>query len=95
MIGLSPRTRQRWQGPPVSCAITPDATVAPALTLSVPRTPLRGVVGQSRPYNAHTVSEAAAVVALVQSARHADASCRELALALQNGPFPLSNTLTG
>ena len=78
VIGLSPRTLQRWQVPVVSCPITPDATVAPALTLPGRLRP--------RPYNALTASEAATVVALIKSPQHADASCRELALALQYGP---------
>jgi transposase InsO family protein len=90
VIGLSPRTFQRWQDSAVSSPLTPDATVAPALTLPAlaRRTPLRGVVLRPRPYNALTVSEATTVVALIQSPQHADASCRELALALQNSPFP-------
>jgi transposase InsO family protein len=90
VIGLSQRTFQRWQVSTASRPSTPDATVAPALTLPAlaRRTPLRGVVLRPRPYNALTVSEATTVVALIQSAQHADASCRELALALQNGPFP-------
>lgn len=79
VIGLSPRTLQRWQVSAASCPITPDAAT-PALTLPD--------VLRPRPYNALTVSEATAVVALIQSPQHADASCRELALALQNGPFP-------
>jgi hypothetical protein len=79
VIGLSPRTLQRWQVSAASCPITPDAAT-PGLTLPV--------VLRPRPYNALTVSEAAAVVALIWSPQHADASCRELALALQNGPFP-------
>jgi putative transposase len=80
VIGLSPRTLQRWQVSTASGPSTPDATVAPRPTLPV--------VVRPRPYNALTVSEAATVVALIQSPQHADASCRELALALQNGPFP-------
>ena len=43
---------------------------------------------RTRPYNALTAPEAAAVVALIQSPAHADASCRELALALQQSPIP-------
>jgi hypothetical protein len=42
-----------------------------------------------RPYNALTAREAALVVALIQSPLHADASCREPALALEQGPAPL------
>jgi putative transposase len=80
VIGLSPRTLQRWQVPAVSSLATSDAIVASA--------PTWPVVLRTRPYNALTASEAAAVVALIQSPQHADASCRELALALQNGPFP-------
>ncbi len=79
VIGLSPRTFQRWQDAAVSSPLTPAATVAPALTLPV--------VVRPRPYNALTVREAAAVVALIQSPQHADASCRELALALQMALF--------
>jgi putative transposase len=45
-------------------------------------------VARRRPYNALTAGEAARVIALIQSAKHADASCRELALALQNAPEP-------
>jgi len=41
-----------------------------------------------RPPNALTAQEAAAVLALIRSPRHADASCRELALALLEGPEP-------
>jgi putative transposase len=52
---------------------------APALKLAVDPTPIED---RARPHNALTVSEAAAVVALIRSPRHADASCRELALAL-------------
>ena len=43
---------------------------------------------RSRPHNALTASEAATVVALIRSPEHADASCRDLALALQAGPTP-------
>lgn len=74
VIGLSPRTLQRWQAPAPEFAVVPEA--------AVPATP------RPRPCNALTASEAATVVALIQSAKHADASCRELALALENGPFP-------
>jgi len=73
VLGLSPRTVQRWKAPlqPLpSLAVTPPAVM------------------QSRPYNALTTSEAAAVIALIRSPKHADASCRELALALQAGPVP-------
>ena len=75
VIGLSPRTLQRWQAP------APKVAVASKLAAPAPPRP--------RPHNALTASEAATVVALIQSAKHADASCRELALALENGPFPL------
>ena len=44
--------------------------------------PARAVAVRTRPYNALTLSEAAAVVALIRSPQHADASCRELSLAL-------------
>ena len=57
-----------------------------AAPASVPVTPSAGQ--RPRPYNALTACEAAAVVALIQSPRHADASCRELALALLEGPEP-------
>jgi len=43
---------------------------------------------RSRPYDALTASEAATVIALIESPKHADASCRELALAMQAGPTP-------
>ncbi len=70
VLGLSPRTVQRWQagpsGPPASIPL-----------------PVR-----TRPYNALTETEAAAVLALIKSPAHADASCRELALALQQSPIP-------
>ncbi len=74
VIGLSPRTLQRWR--------TPAPKVAGVLEAAMPATP------RPRPHNALTEGEAATVVALIQSAKHADASCRELALALENGPFP-------
>jgi putative transposase len=78
VLGLSPRTVQRWQ----------------ALVQSLPALPAAGLVAalpaviRPRPHNAITASEAAAVIALIQSPQHADASCRELALALQEGPVP-------
>jgi len=79
VLGLSPRTVQRWQAPvqprPVLLA-TEGIAAAPA-------------VMRPRPYNALTASEAAAVIALIQSPKHADASCRELALALQTAPSPI------
>jgi putative transposase len=53
-----------------------------ALPASVP------VAVRTHPYNALTAPEAEAVVALIQSPAHADASCRELALALQQSPIP-------
>jgi len=84
VLGLSPRTVQRWQAPvqplPVLLA-TEGIAAAPA-------------VMRPRPYNALTASEAAAVIALIQPAcagrspKHADASCRELALALRPPPAP-------
>jgi putative transposase len=46
-------------------------------------------VAKPRPYNALTASEAARLLALIRSPKHADASCRELALALQSGPNPV------
>ena len=70
VLGVSPRTVQRWQG-------EPTAPLASA-----------GVSAHIHPYNALTATEAAAVVALIKSPRHADASCRELALALQESPMP-------
>ena len=78
VLGLSPRTAQRWQVPvpPLPALLaTEGVTAAPA-------------VMRPRPYNALTASEAAAVIALIQSPKHADASCRELALALQTAPSP-------
>ena len=74
MTGLSLRTLQRWQAPASEFAVVPEA--------AVPATP------RTRPRNALTATEAATVVALIQSTKHADASCREIALALENGPFP-------
>jgi len=73
VLGLSPRSVQRWKAP-----------VQPLPTLAA--TP--PAVMQSRPYNALTASEAATVIALIRSPKHADASCRDLALALQAGPTP-------
>jgi len=70
VLGLSPRTPQRWNAAPPSAPAHPPA------------------LRRSRPYNALTASEAAAVVALIRSPGHVDASCRELALALQAGPEP-------
>ena len=72
VLSLSPRTVQRWKAP-----ATPTARETEAPT-----------VARRRPYSALTASEAARVIALIQSSKHADASCRELALALQNGPEP-------
>jgi putative transposase len=48
--------------------------------------PARAVDARPRPYNALTLSEAAAVVALIRSPQHADASCRDLSLALLGSP---------
>lgn len=48
--------------------------------------PAMAVAERTRPYNALTLSEAAAVVALIRSPRHADASCRDLSLALLESP---------
>jgi putative transposase len=73
VLGLSPRTRQRWNAPPSPARLTPAGLPA---------------VVRARPYNALTVSEAAAVVALIRSPQHADASCRELALALLESSTP-------
>ena len=73
VLSLSPRTVQRWKSP-----ATPTATEKAE--------PL--VVVRPRPYNALTAGEAARVIALIQSSKHADSSCRELALALQTGPNP-------
>ena len=74
VFDLAPRTIQRWRAPAPILAV--DAGVPMTTT----------VEGRARPYNALTVSEAAAVVALIRSPRHADASCRELALALLESP---------
>jgi putative transposase len=74
VFALAPRTIQRWRAPAPSSAV--EATVPVATTGA----------GRARPHNALTVSEAAAVVALIRSPRHADASCRELALALLESP---------
>lgn len=73
VLGLSPRTVQRWKAP-----ATPAATGEADPS----------VVVRPRPYNALTVSEASRVIALIRSSKHADSSCRELALALQSGPEP-------
>jgi putative transposase len=73
VLSLSPRTVQRWK-------------VAPTPTAAGEAEP--PVVARRRPYNALTAGEAARVIALIQSSKHADSSCRELALALQSGPEP-------
>ena len=73
VFDLAPRTIQRWRAPTAQRA----GDSAPGATTGE---------GRARPHNALTVSEAAAVVALIRSPRHADASCRELALALLEGP---------
>jgi putative transposase len=65
VLGLTPRTLQRWQHP---------ARPQPA--------PRRA---RSRPVNALTRPEAAAVVSVIRSAAHADESCRELAVSLAHG----------
>ena len=80
VIGLSPRTLQRWSVP-----VAAELNRAAVGGVPVVASP---TVFRPRPYNALRASEAAAVVALIQSPQHADASCRELALALQNGPVP-------
>ena len=80
VIGLSPRTLQRWQAADPSHSRAPGVAGAPIAGVPVTRRP--------RPYNALTAHEAATIVALIQSPKHADASCRELALALEYGPFP-------
>ena len=78
VIGLSPRTWQRWQAAQRVAEAEPVAPTAP-------------LVGRlrARPYHALNAHEAALVVALIRSPLHADASCRELALALEQGPAPL------
>ena len=81
VIGLSPRTLQRWQA--ADRALTP----LPAFAVLSAVAAAQGL--HPRPYNALTAREAALVVALIQSPLHADASCRELALALEQGPAPL------
>ena len=78
VIGLSPRTLQRWQ----------VAQRLPQAESNSP-TPMTTRVVHPRPYQALTAHEAALVVALIRSPLHADASCRELALALEQGPSPL------
>jgi len=72
VIGLSPRTLQRWQAAGPSRSPPCVATGVPGV--AAPNGP------RPHPYNALTASEAAAVVALIKSPKHADASCRELAL---------------
>ena len=69
VLGLSPRTWQRWQAADRAPRPEPDRTVP--LTGAVVRVP------RYRPYNALTAREAALVVALIRSPQHADASCRE------------------
>jgi putative transposase len=71
VFDLAPRTIQRWRAPMLAVDIVPMVTT---------------VEGRARPHNALTISEAATVVALIRSPRHADASCRELALALLESP---------
>lgn len=77
VFNLAPRTIQRWR-----------TLFSPAATAADDRLPAEAtpVEVRARPYNALTVSEAAAVVALIRSPRHADASCRDLSLALLEGP---------
>jgi len=82
VLGLSPRTWQRWQAA--------DRAHPPEPGSAIPRASTVARVPQERPYNALTAREAALVVALIRSPQHADASCRELALALEQGPSPLS-----
>ena len=65
VLGLAPRTLQRWQRP------------AP------PSQPARHA--RSRPINALTRPEAAAVVSVIRSPALADESCRELAASLAHG----------
>ena len=43
-------------------------------------------VPRPRPYNALPRAEVAAVISVIRSPAHADQSCRELALSLENGP---------
>jgi len=73
VMSLSQRTVQRWKVAP-----TPSAVGEAELPAVVRR----------RPYNALTADEAARVLALIRSSKHADSSCRELALALQSGSEP-------
>jgi putative transposase len=51
-----------------------------------PARPKGPAAPRPRPVNALTRAEAATVVSLIRSPAHADQSCRELALSLQNGP---------
>jgi len=62
VFDLAPRTIQRWRGP------------VPGL--EDPATLATTGAGRACPHNALTVSEAAAVVALIRSPRHADASAK-------------------
>ncbi len=81
VLGLSPRTYQRWNTSPASARLaSPPGLTVP--TLDAP------AVLRSRPYNALTADEAAVVIALIRSPQHADASCRELSLALLESPKP-------
>jgi putative transposase len=73
VLGLSSRTIQRWQA--LVQLLPAQASTAPAVT-------------QSRPHNALTASKTGAIIALVKSPKHADANCRELALALQTDLTP-------
>lgn len=69
VLGLSPRTLQRWQAADRMHPAEPGSAIP--LVGAVTREP------RCRPYNALTAREAALVVALIQSPRHADASCRD------------------
>lgn len=51
-----------------------------------PAPPKARAAPRPRPVNALTREEAAAVVSVIQSPAHADQSCRELALSLENAP---------
>ena len=51
-----------------------------------PAQPKAPVAPRPRPINALTRAEAAAVISVIKSPAHADQSCRELALSLENAP---------
>lgn len=71
VLGLSPRTLQRWREPAEE-----GATCLSADTMTL----------HFRPHNALLPVESEVVEAIIRSPQHADTSCRELSLALPDGP---------